>query len=181
MKLFLPVLLSALLITPPVYAAPKDSDEQITHVLNRLTFGPRPGDIEKVRSIGVRRFIDAQLNPSTLAESPIVLEQLKRTKGLNAPASQLLAEFNQFRKERKLQKGVTGKGKKNSVIASAANGSGSNPVGGQNGDMQDSEMQDSEMQNSDMQNSRRQNSQGLSDQNQGSPRGKKAGKKALNG
>jgi uncharacterized protein (DUF1800 family) len=166
MKLLLPVLLSVLLITPPVQAAPRDSDEQITHVLNRLTFGPRPGDIEKVRSIGVKRFIDAQLNPTTLAESPIVLEQLKRTKGLNAPASELLAEFYQFIKERKLQKGVTGKGKNNSVVASAASGGGPATVGAQNGDMQDPEMQNSEMQ---------------TDQTEESPRGKKAGKKVPNG
>ncbi len=164
MKLILPVLISILLIMPPVRAASEDSDEQITHVLNRLTFGPRPGDIEKVRSLGVKRFIQAQLNPTTLAESPIVLEQLGRTKGLNAPASKLLAEFNQFRKERKLQKGVAGKGKNNSVVASAG---GSLTEGAQNGDMQDAEIEKSELIQMD--------------QNQRSSRGKNAGKKVLNG
>ena len=33
------------------------ADEQILHVLNRLTFGGRPGDVELVRQIGIEKFI----------------------------------------------------------------------------------------------------------------------------
>lgn len=29
------------------------TDQQIVHALNRLTFGPRPGDMEEVRRLGV--------------------------------------------------------------------------------------------------------------------------------
>ena len=32
-------------------------EERVTHALNRLTFGPRPGDAEKVRAMGVDRWI----------------------------------------------------------------------------------------------------------------------------
>ncbi|HLH31321.1 MAG TPA: DUF1800 domain-containing protein, partial [Terriglobia bacterium] len=31
-------------------------DKQALHVLNRLTFGPRPGDIEQVKRLGVERW-----------------------------------------------------------------------------------------------------------------------------
>jgi Uncharacterized protein conserved in bacteria len=41
-------------------------DEQIQQALNRLTFGPRPGDAAKVRSMGLSRWIDAQLNPERI-------------------------------------------------------------------------------------------------------------------
>lgn len=109
MKL-LPVLLSTLLLLPPAQIAQgqnltvQESDQQIGHVLNRLTFGARPGDVEKVRSIGIQRFIEAQLNPSTLAESPLVTQQLERTAALHAPAAQLIAQYQEFRKQQKAAK-----------------------------------------------------------------------------
>ena len=41
--------------------------EQAVHVLNRLAFGPRPGDVDRVQSIGVDRWIKQQLDPSRIA------------------------------------------------------------------------------------------------------------------
>jgi uncharacterized protein (DUF1800 family) len=49
-------------------AAPSD-DGAIVHVLNRIGFGPRPGDIERVRAIGVERYIDEQLRPERIADN----------------------------------------------------------------------------------------------------------------
>jgi uncharacterized protein (DUF1800 family) len=43
-------------------------DEQIQQVLNRLAFGPRPGDVEKVRAMGIDKWIDAQLHPESIAD-----------------------------------------------------------------------------------------------------------------
>lgn len=37
--------------------------EQAIHVLNRLAFGPRPGDVDRVMRMGVDRWIEAQLHP----------------------------------------------------------------------------------------------------------------------
>ena len=45
-------------------AAPlQDPDKHIVHVLNRIGFGPRPGDVERVRATGVQQYID-QNNPT---------------------------------------------------------------------------------------------------------------------
>ena len=44
-------------------------DQAIVHVLNRIGFGPRPGDVEKVRTIGLQRYIDEQLRPERLADT----------------------------------------------------------------------------------------------------------------
>jgi len=86
-------------------AAESTDSAQITHVLNRLTYGPRPGDFEKVRSLGVQRFIQAQLNPSSIAESPKVIAQLERSASVRTvPSSQLLQQFQEARKERKAAK-----------------------------------------------------------------------------
>src|SRR5438067_5038769 len=51
-----------------VSAEPREllPDEQIQQVLNRLGFGPRPGDVAKVRAMGVDRWIDQQLHPERI-------------------------------------------------------------------------------------------------------------------
>jgi uncharacterized protein (DUF1800 family) len=51
-------------------------DEQVMHALNRLTFGPRPGDVEAVRKIGVKKWIDLQLHPERIAENPELAQRL---------------------------------------------------------------------------------------------------------
>jgi uncharacterized protein (DUF1800 family) len=45
------------------------ADQQVTHALSRLTFGARPGDAQRVRQMGVDRWIDEQLNPERIDDS----------------------------------------------------------------------------------------------------------------
>jgi uncharacterized protein (DUF1800 family) len=47
----------------------RSSDAAIVHVLNRIAFGPREGDVERVRAMGVDRYIDQQLHPERLPDS----------------------------------------------------------------------------------------------------------------
>src|SRR6266550_6021712 len=44
-------------------------DQRIVHVLNRLGFGARPGDLERVRSIGMDNYINQQLNPEKINDA----------------------------------------------------------------------------------------------------------------
>lgn len=46
-------------------------EQKIVHVLNRLAFGARPGDVEKVKSIGLNKYIEQQLNPNSLNDSTL--------------------------------------------------------------------------------------------------------------
>src|SRR5262245_1714969 len=46
-------------------------DAAIVHVLNRLAYGPRPGDVEKVRSLGLERWIDLQLHPDRIPDAAL--------------------------------------------------------------------------------------------------------------
>jgi uncharacterized protein (DUF1800 family) len=55
----------------PADSAPLNGDTRIFHALNRFTFGPRPGDVEAVRSIGLDRWFDQQLHPVTINESAL--------------------------------------------------------------------------------------------------------------
>ena len=44
----------AALAPPALWAAPLAGEPAALHVLNRLAYGPRPGDIEKLRQGGVQ-------------------------------------------------------------------------------------------------------------------------------
>ena len=44
-------------------------DRQIVHALSRLTYGPRPGDVERVRAAGLPAWIERQLRPETVDDS----------------------------------------------------------------------------------------------------------------
>lgn len=46
-------------------------DDRILHALNRLTFGPRPGDLQAVKAMGLREWIDRQLNPQSIDDSEL--------------------------------------------------------------------------------------------------------------
>ena len=43
-----------------------DDPATITHVLNRLTFGPRSGDVDRVRQMGLAAWLDQQLHPARI-------------------------------------------------------------------------------------------------------------------
>jgi len=47
---------------------PLSESEQVIHVLNRLAYGPRPGDIERVLSTGISAYIEQQLFPETIPD-----------------------------------------------------------------------------------------------------------------
>src|SRR5690242_1082355 len=47
-------------------AREQTADQQVRHVLNRLAFGPRPGDYERVRAMGVDAWIAQQLEPQKI-------------------------------------------------------------------------------------------------------------------
>src|SRR4030095_6320981 len=43
-------------------------EQKILHLLNRAGFGPRPGDIERVRQMGIERYLEEQLHPENLPD-----------------------------------------------------------------------------------------------------------------
>jgi uncharacterized protein (DUF1800 family) len=68
-------------------------DERIEHVLNRLTFGPRPGDAAQVTAIGLKAWIDQQLHPNRIDENPVLIERLKTFDTLTMSAERLVREY----------------------------------------------------------------------------------------
>ena len=51
--------------------APLTKREQAEHALDRLTFGPRPGDVARVETMGVERWIDQQLHPERIDDAAL--------------------------------------------------------------------------------------------------------------
>jgi len=51
--------------------SPLTPDQRALHALNRLTFGPRPGDVAAVEAVGLDKWIDGQLNPETIDDSAL--------------------------------------------------------------------------------------------------------------
>ncbi len=52
------------------------SEDRALHALNRLTFGQRPGDVERVQKLGVDRWIEQQLNPESIPENSVLEAKL---------------------------------------------------------------------------------------------------------
>ncbi|HUK32845.1 MAG TPA: DUF1800 domain-containing protein [Vicinamibacterales bacterium] len=80
-----------LLVSLAVLALPKN-DESVRHVVDRMSFGPRPGDVERVKSLGVEQYIDEQLHPERLAD-PGIDGRLADLQTLRMSSRQIADEF----------------------------------------------------------------------------------------
>ena len=70
------ILCAALASTTSAQTAPRldhrelAADQQVIQALNRLTFGPRPSDAQKIRAMGLDNWIDLQLHPEAIDDTP---------------------------------------------------------------------------------------------------------------
>jgi uncharacterized protein (DUF1800 family) len=79
----------------PTVALPTSAlteDEQILHVLSRLGYGPRPGDVERVRRQGLGRWIAAQLRPESIPDEAVG-QALAAYRTLGMSAADLAREY----------------------------------------------------------------------------------------
>jgi uncharacterized protein (DUF1800 family) len=70
----LAVLLIFAVVAPSMAVSQKRSrglteEQRIVHVLNRLGFGPRPGDVERIKKIGLENYIRQQLAPEKISDA----------------------------------------------------------------------------------------------------------------
>src|SRR5690242_1389907 len=70
------------------------ADEAILHALNRLAYGPRPGDIERVKQMGLAKWIEQQLNPNSI-DDKAVEARLQDYPTLRMSTAKLIAEYPQ--------------------------------------------------------------------------------------
>ena len=103
-KLALWLLLLAIAAATPQLFAKKDKDKdkdaapalneqkRAVHALNRLAFGPRPGDLQRVMAIGVDHWIDQQLHPEKISDSAIE-SRLAAFRTLRMSSHEIAEEF----------------------------------------------------------------------------------------
>jgi len=70
--------------------APDDRD--IRHTLSRIGYGARPGDVERVRAMGLDRYIDSQLEPSKVPDEALAA-RLADFQTLGLRSSEMAARF----------------------------------------------------------------------------------------
>ena len=67
-------------------------DQAIMHAMNRLAYGPRPGDMDRIRQMGLEKWIDQQLHPESIDDSALD-KRLENYRTLNMSSKKLLDEF----------------------------------------------------------------------------------------
>ncbi len=67
-------------------------DEAIMHALDRLAYGPRPGDVDRIRKMGLEKWIDQQLNYNSIDDSAVDAK-LAEFKTLKMSSEQLLNKY----------------------------------------------------------------------------------------
>ena len=68
-------------------------DDQIIHALDRLTFGPRPGDVDRVKKIGLKKWLDQQLHPDRMDENPVLEARLQALESLRMTPLQAVQHY----------------------------------------------------------------------------------------
>ena len=76
------------------------ADQQIIQALNRLTFGAKPGDILKVRAIGLDNWIDQQLHPEKINDDALN-SFVANYSALNQDQNDLLRQYAEQQRERR--------------------------------------------------------------------------------
>src|SRR5712692_2667910 len=77
------------------------SEEAILHALNRLAYGPRPGDVERLRQMGLAKWIDQQLNPNSINDQAVEA-RLENYPTLRMSTAKLIDEYPQPKQAEKL-------------------------------------------------------------------------------
>ena len=67
-------------------------DQAILLALNRLAYGPTPGEVDRIKQMGLAKWIDRQLNPSSMDDSALQ-SRLSSYAVLRMSTRQLLARF----------------------------------------------------------------------------------------
>ncbi|HVO91471.1 MAG TPA: DUF1800 domain-containing protein [Terriglobales bacterium] len=85
--------LCSIILIPPARAGSISPDERATRVLNRLAFGPSPDDIDRVKTMGVDRYIQEQLSPSTISLPDSLRAKLNNLETVVQSAPELFLEY----------------------------------------------------------------------------------------
>jgi len=76
-----------------LFQAKLSGEKKVRHALDRLTFGARPGEAEKVRAAGLNKWIERQLHPEKIAENPKLEEKLRPLDSLRMSSVEMARQY----------------------------------------------------------------------------------------
>ena len=85
----------------PAFAAEEPDQAAALHVLNRLAFGPTPGDLDRVAQMGVPAWIAEQLHPERLALPSFLADQLSTLRTPTETQRQMVQQYRDMAKAAK--------------------------------------------------------------------------------
>ncbi|MGH9767314.1 MAG: DUF1800 domain-containing protein [Blastocatellia bacterium] len=83
-------------------------EQRVVHLLDRVTFGARPGDVERVINLGWQKYLDEQLNPERISNQ-VVEQKLQNIERIHLSNAELAKNYpppqvlQQVLKERGIQ------------------------------------------------------------------------------
>jgi uncharacterized protein (DUF1800 family) len=100
-------------------AAPKtlSAEQKTIHLLDRITFGSRPGDLERVTKLGWEKFLDEQLHPERIGDATIE-QKLKGIESIHLSNAELA---NYYPPPQVIQQALKSKGVEPLDFANGAN------------------------------------------------------------
>jgi uncharacterized protein (DUF1800 family) len=95
---YLAVLTGAIWLVLANIAQAEPVNPKVVHLLNRLSLGIRPGEIEQVQQLGMDKYIQQQLNPVSITEPAILTDRLSKLDTINLSPAELFQRYNPNRK-----------------------------------------------------------------------------------
>jgi uncharacterized protein (DUF1800 family) len=93
MKVFKAITFCALVIAASAgLGARQQDDEAILHVLGRIGYGARPGDVDRVRAVGLEKYIESQLNPAAITDTAVE-QKVAAFETLDLSSSEIASRF----------------------------------------------------------------------------------------
>ncbi len=83
---------TGLLAVPSAVEKQLTEEQKIIHVLNRLGFGARPGDVARVKQIGIEKYIEQQLAPESIDDSRAEAKT-RHLEIFKMPTSEIFAKY----------------------------------------------------------------------------------------
>jgi len=98
---------------------PLPEDQRVWHLLNRVTFGPRPGDVARVEKMGAKAFLEEQFHPEGIDDSAVE-RKIASLPTLSMSSEELAENFpakNQAQQQAQARAQESGKGSEDSASA----------------------------------------------------------------
>ncbi|NEP77385.1 MAG: DUF1800 domain-containing protein [Okeania sp. SIO3B3] len=72
------------------------TDTKILHLINRLSFGPTPGQVEQIKNISIDVYIQSQLKPNSIPYPKVLTQKLEYLDTLPLTPSEIITELQKL-------------------------------------------------------------------------------------